>query len=230
MRLSERLTAVKNYVPRGHIVADIGADRGELSFQLLHEGIVPGVILSDISAKSIKRAESLFSDKNEAEFAEFRVGSGLSVLKPGEVETAVFAGMGGFTIRDILIADTDVVRSLKTMVIQAMGNTHVVRKTVLSLGFIVKSEVMLLEEGQYYTVLLCIPGEQTLDDTELFAGPCLIREKSTVLLNYLREEYAKENALLKYLETRGEGEKRREELRKKILLIEDSVKRMGVEL
>ena len=216
MKLSERLNAVKEFVPQGSVVADIGADRGELSLELIASGIAPKVILADISAKSLERAKVLFGEREETKKAEFRVGDGLKVLKPGEVDVAVFAGMGGPTICMILENSPAVVASLKGMIIQAMGNRDKVRKTLLDMGFALKGETMVEEDGQFYFILYAVPGEQTLDETELFAGPFLLKEKNAVLRRYLQIEKEKAQRILTLLQEKGEGMPRQQQLQAEI--------------
>lgn len=219
MKLSERLNAVKEFVPRGVRVADIGADRGELSLELIASGVASNVILADISSKSLERAKNLFGVREERKKAEFRVGDGLKVLKSGEVDIAIFAGMGGPTICGILEHSPDVVASLKGMIIQAMGNSDKVRSTLLRLGFALKGEAMVEEEGQFYSILYAIPGEQILDDDEIFVGPFLLAEKNPVLCRYLQVEKEKSLRILHLLEEKGEGHARCEELKAAIAKI-----------
>jgi tRNA (adenine22-N1)-methyltransferase len=212
MKLSERLNAVKQYIPQGIVVADIGADRGELSLYLLQENIAKKVILTDISEKSLYRAKQLFAGKKEAENADFRVGDGLAVLVPGEAEYAVFAGMGGLTIQKILTNAPDVAASLQGLIIQAMGNSNKVRAYLHEIGFAIIQETMILEENQYYTIIYACPGQQVLSPTEIFAGPCLLAKSDPLLKAYLNEEKKKAQAVLDRLLQRGEGASRREEL------------------
>ena len=226
MKLSERLNAVKEFVPHGSVVADIGADRGELSLELISSGIAPKVILADISAKSLERAKVLFGEREETKNAEFRVGDGLKVLKPGEVDVAVFAGMGGPTICMILENSPAVVSSLKGMIIQAMGNSDKVRKTLLDMGFALKGESMVEEEGQFYFILYAVPGEQTMDETELFAGPFLLKEKNAVLQRYLQIEKEKAQRILNLLQEKGEGMARQQQLQAEIDRIDRAEERM----
>lgn len=226
MKLSERLNAVKEFVPQGSVVADIGADRGELSLELIQSGVAPKVILADISAKSLERAKVLFGEREETKKAEFRVGDGLKVLSPGEVDVAVFAGMGGPTICMILENSPAVVASLKGMIIQAMGNSDKVRGTLLNMGFALKGETMIEEEGQFYFILYAVPGEQTLDETELFAGPYLLKEKNEVLKRYLQIEKEKAQRILMLLREKGEGMPRQQQLEADIAAITRAEERM----
>ena len=226
MKLSERLNAVKEFIPHGSAVADIGADRGELSLELISSGTSPKVILADISAKSLDRAKVLFGEREERKKAEFRVGDGLAVLSPGEVDVAVFAGMGGPTICGILENSPEVVSSLKGMVIQAMGNSDKVRRTLLEMGFCLKAEAMVEEEGQFYFILCAVPGEQRLDETEIYAGPCLLQQKDETLKRYLTEEKEKARRILTVLREKGEGFRRQEQLEAELNRIAAAEERM----
>ena len=226
MKLSQRLNAVKEMIPRGSVVADIGADRGELSLELIASGVSPKVILADISAKSLERAKVLFGEREERKKAEFRVGDGLAVLRPGEADAAVFAGMGGPTICEILKNSPEVVSSLKTMVIQAMGNSDKVRRTLLEMGFCLKAEAMVEEEGQFYFILCAVPGEQRLDETEIYAGPCLLQQKDETLKRYLTEEKEKARRILTVLREKGEGFRRQEQLEAELNRIAAAEERM----
>ncbi len=227
MKLSERLDTVKKYIPHGSIVADIGADRGELSLALISSGIASHVILSDISAKSLERAKVLFGERKEREKAEFRVGNGLAVLRPHEVDVAVFAGMGGPTVCTILENGAAVASSLKGMVVQAMGNSDKVRKTLLDLGFTLQGESLVEEEGQFYFILYAVPGKSSLDEMELYAGPCLLKRKDETLKRYLKAEKEKIQRILTLLREKDEGISRQQQLEaelNKIAAVEERLK------
>ena len=226
MKLSKRLRLAASFVPRGSIVADIGADRGELSYYLLKERIAEKAILTDISPLSLNRAKHFFAGKDEAAAADFRVGNGLSVLAPGEADVAVLAGMGGLTIVDILRHDEDTVRSLSSLVIQAMGNSDKVRSCLRSLGFTLADEAMVEEEGQFYTIVCAVPGAADWDEIELFAGPILLKKKDETLGHWLDWEKSKAETLLKRLSERHEGERRRLALKEKLSMIEAAKERL----
>lgn len=226
MKLSKRLCLAASFVPEGSIVADIGADRGELSYYLLKEGIAEKAILSDISPHSLDRAQRFFAGKKEASKADFRVGDGFSVLRPGEADVAVLAGMGGLTITDILWHDEDTVRSMSSLVIQAMGNSDKVRSCLRSLGFTLADEAMVEEEGQFYTIMRAVPGVADWDEIELFAGPVLLAKKDETLGRWLDRERIKSEALLKRLRERNEGGKRQLALTKILSMIDAAEKRL----
>ena len=51
---------------------------------------------------SLKKAEKLIVSMGYEDFADFRCGDGLSVIREGEIDLAVILGMGGMEIMKIL--------------------------------------------------------------------------------------------------------------------------------
>ena len=139
---------------------------------------------------------------------------------------AVFAGMGGPTICSILEQSPEVVSTLKGMIIQSMGNSDLVRRTLMQLEFCLKDEIMIEEEGQFYTILYGVPGKMSLDETEVFAGPFLLKKGDATLKQYLLREAEKATSLLKMLEAKGEGVSRQKELRAYLTLLKAAAERM----
>ena len=112
MKLDARLQAVLDFVPEGGAVADIGTDHGYLAAALIEEGRAEHVIASDLNLGPCEAARRTVREQNLKEQIEVRQGDGLTVLAPGEVQTACIAGMGGALMADILEAAPLVVRKL----------------------------------------------------------------------------------------------------------------------
>ena len=95
MKLTPRLQTIADEINPGETMADIGTDHGFLPVYLWENKISPNVIMADISAGSLAKAEencrAFFPDR---EF-DLRLGNGLEILQPGEVDAVVMAGMGG---------------------------------------------------------------------------------------------------------------------------------------
>jgi hypothetical protein len=81
---------------------DIGCDHGILSY-LLHEKC-HRVIGSDRSVSALKNAQQYLNHKINYNHIDLRLGNGLSVLKEydHDVNTMIMAGMGIYTMNDIL--------------------------------------------------------------------------------------------------------------------------------
>ena len=101
IKLNDRLQIIAERLKDEKTMADIGTDHGFLPVFLLQSGQCDRVILADISVPSLAKAEEncrrYFTGEYEecAARAEFRAGDGLTVLKPGEVDAVVIAGVGG---------------------------------------------------------------------------------------------------------------------------------------
>ena len=100
--LDARLAAAANYVRPGRAAADIGCDHGKLSAWLAGSGRCPRVFACDLCPGPLAKAEKTCAPW--ADVVECRLGSGLSVLAPGEASEIIIAGMGAETILEILDA------------------------------------------------------------------------------------------------------------------------------
>ena len=81
--LDARLAAAAELVRPGEPVADIGCDHGKLTAVLAASGNYPKVIGADLRPGPLEKARvtcAPYGDK-----VQLRLGSGLSVLAPGEV-------------------------------------------------------------------------------------------------------------------------------------------------
>ena len=100
--LDARLAAAAAYVRPGHIAADIGCDHGKLSAWLAGSGCCPLVFACDLREGPLQKARMTCAPW--ADKIQFRLGSGLSVLQPGEATEIIIAGMGAETVLEILDA------------------------------------------------------------------------------------------------------------------------------
>ena len=91
IKLSQRLQAIANFVPQGAKVADIGTDHGFLPCYLAQSGQAEQVIACDVNAQPLSLAQKNITDYNVADKVSTRLGNGLAVLKPGEVDTVTIA-------------------------------------------------------------------------------------------------------------------------------------------
>ena len=83
--------------------AEIGADHGKISLELLKQKKVKEVFLTDISDKSLQKSRDNFKENGFIGFAKFLVGDGLTVFRfPISDYEGIIAGMGGKEIINIL--------------------------------------------------------------------------------------------------------------------------------
>ncbi|MDD5922648.1 MAG: class I SAM-dependent methyltransferase [Eubacteriales bacterium] len=168
MRYSERLQKIENEIRRGETMADVGTDHGFLPIKLYSTGISPFVLLTDISPGSIRKAEQdwdRYLSAEDRKHVSFRVGSGLSPISSGEVDTVVIAGMGGLLISEILSEDLEKTRSFRRYVFQPRNNAGLLRDWLFRHGFRIERE-QIAEEGRFLCEILTAssPAESTVQD------------------------------------------------------------------
>ena len=102
-----------------------------------------------------------------ADKIQFRLGSGLSVLQPGEATEIIIAGMGAETVLEILDAAPWVRNEQYNFVFVPATKHSVLRKGLAQRGFALKSETLCRAAGRLYTVInaqytgrACLPVRQ----------------------------------------------------------------------
>ena len=190
-RLSPRLQAVADFVPEGEAVVDVGTDHGYIPIYLVETGKAPRAFAMDVGKGPLERAKAHVQQLNPQirERITLRLSDGLKELKPGEAGAVVIAGMGGDLMMRILNEGRHVWDTVKTWVLSPQSEPERVRRFLEEEGFAILREMMVKDGGKYYTVMEVRRGTMKLEHEEdYWYGPCLIKEKSPVLLEYLAQE------------------------------------------
>jgi tRNA (adenine22-N1)-methyltransferase len=180
--LSPRLAAVASYVLLGKPMADIGTDHGYLPAHLVQAGHVPRAIAGDLMPGPLDAARATIREAGLLDQVELRLGSGLQVLRPGEVMTATICGMGGALIAEIL--DAGPLAGIERLVLQPMGGEERLRAWLADNGWALIDEQLLAEGGRLYVVLVAEPGPMRLTEAELLIGPHLQRHGGPLLIRH----------------------------------------------
>lgn len=155
MKLSDRLQLIADEIIAGETMADIGTDHGFLPLYLMESGICPHVIMADISKGSLAKADENCRLAGPGKTYDLRLGDGIDVLKDGEVDVVVIAGMGGLLIRDILDWNVKKSRSIKRYIFQPRNKAGVLRYWLYLNGFDIEKE-SLVREGKYICEILTV--------------------------------------------------------------------------
>ena len=100
MQLSIRMQAVADMVTPGGRIADIGTDHGYVPIYLVEQNKTDHAIAMDVRKGPLARAGENIVRFGCSDRIETRLSDGLAMLKPGEADTVIIAGMGGLlTIR-----------------------------------------------------------------------------------------------------------------------------------
>ncbi len=153
LRLSARLAAIASLIEAGDRVADIGTDHALLSAYLVLSGRTPKVIASDVRSGPLAAATHTLARWGVAHVVELRMGHGLEVLTPGEVDTIVVAGMGGLRIVGLLQQRPDIVAKSRRIVLQPNTDALVVRTFVGSRGLAIVDDRLVHDRGKDYSII-----------------------------------------------------------------------------
>ena len=140
LHLDARLRAAAQLVRRGHRAADIGCDHGKLSAALVCSGRCPFVVAADLRPGPLSVARANMEAAGCADKVDLRLGNGLEVVRPGEAEDIIIAGMGAETICEILEAAPWVKDPAVRLVLVPATKHSVLRRWLCRQGFELKEE------------------------------------------------------------------------------------------
>ncbi len=221
--LSFRLQAVAELVTGGYRMADIGTDHAYVPICLVKAGRIPGAIAADVNKGPLLRAAEHIKANRLENQIETRLSDGFSALKPGEVQSAVLAGMGGGLMIRILKEGAGVTEYLEECILQPQSEVEKVRAFLLEEGFLFLEENMVLDDGKYYPMMKVKPpcrrkGEgkskenpleraqkQTWTEVELRYGKILLERQNPVLHEFLEREHCIKQQILSQLEKKDSG-------------------------
>lgn len=149
MKLSKRLAAAYDMVPKAHCIADVGTDHGYLAAALLQGSKAAYVIAIDINKGPLASAQAYLKEQGLDGQSECRLGNGLSVTQIGEVDVAVLCGMGGFLMADIIKAAPE---GIGTFILQPQNGHEALKRYLYDAGYGVMAERLIYDGGHYYEV------------------------------------------------------------------------------
>lgn len=158
MKLGSRLGALASFVPKGTRLADIGTDHAYLPIELVQKNIAASAVAGDVHAGPYEAAKENVEGLGLSHKISVRFGNGLAVLVPGEVDTAVIAGMGGSTIIEILISQPTVTYSLKRLILQPMVGAAAVRRWLVANQWCIADELLVQDDGRLYEIIVAEQG------------------------------------------------------------------------
>ena len=112
-----------------------------------------------------------------------RQGDGLSPVTE-KCEMISIMGMGGRTIRDILISGRKNLQSA-SLILSAHTDWHLIREAIRQIGYHIDREEPCFAAGRYYLVIRARSGAVSMTDREIRLGGPLFRSESPVLKPFL---------------------------------------------
>nr|WP_150960027.1 class I SAM-dependent methyltransferase [Aneurinibacillus sp. XH2] len=158
--ISKRLKQIALLVPQGSRLADIGSDHALLPVYLVQQGKIESAIAGELNPGPYAAAAKQVREAGLSGQIDVRNGDGLSVLKDGEADVAVIAGMGGHLIARILGEGIAALPSIRRLILQPNVGEEAVRQWLLDNGWFLEQEHIMEEDGKIYEILAAIRSEE----------------------------------------------------------------------
>ncbi len=185
--LSDRLQFIYDMVPVTEVIADIGTDHGYLPIALVKGGKAVKAYAMDVNQGPLDKANSNIKVHVAEDKVTTILSDGLNKL-PGDVKVVVIAGMGGMLMKRLLEDEKEKVANLEAMVLSPHLDEEQVRRQLHLMGWRIDSEKMVADNDKYYTVMVCVKGQEHYSELGYIYGEQLIVHKDPVFLELLRKK------------------------------------------
>lgn len=198
-KLSKRLEMVANFIDNNDkSVIDIGCDHGLLSIYLANKFKNLKIIASDVNKNALDNAKKNITKCGLNDRIETRLGSGISVINNNDnIDTIVVAGMGTNTIVEFLKCSRDKLVNVNKIIIQSNTDLYFLRKNMVSMGYFIDDEELVVDKGIIYTIIKFIKGKKKYSYKELYLGPILISKNSDLFVEKCMKELNNMKKILK---------------------------------
>lgn len=208
MQIGSRLETIGRLVTAGSVVADIGTDHAYLPVWLIEQGCIQKAIAGDIAQGPCQAARSTIAQHGLQQQVEVRMGSGLSVVQPGEASCITIAGMGASTMIAILEADMSVAEAAEALILQPMAGAASLRKWLCTHGWELVDEELVDDAPHFYEIMAARRGVSgAYSEAEYAVGPVLLAKQHALLTKQLERQLSTTRQLL---ENMGRSERAKE--------------------
>jgi tRNA (adenine22-N1)-methyltransferase len=133
IRLDARLSLAYDLYDPCELAADIGTDHAHLPAALLQRGRCRHMILTDLSESALRNARDEMIRLRLTDRVSLRLGDGLAPLEEPCGVISV-TGMGGRTVRDILLSGKDQLRGA-ALILSAHTDLPLIREALNLIGY-----------------------------------------------------------------------------------------------
>lgn len=229
-KLSVRLETVAKYVPLDSRLADIGSDHAYLPSYLVKKGRISFGIAGEVAKGPFQSAGKNVMAEGLTEMISVRMGDGLEVIQPGDVDCITIAGMGGSLIATILENGKEKLASVRRLVLQPNINAIAIRQWLVDNDWELIAEEILEEDNKIYEILVAEKGDPLKPyrdipfETGLLVGPFLLQRKEKTFKKKWVLEKKNWKRIYEQLESAApsvETEEKKQEVAKKLNLVEE---------
>ena len=185
INISERLKTVASFVlkEKSNKIIDVGCDHALLDIYLLENDSTLKLVASDNKKAPLENAKKNIERYSFLNKIELCLKDGIEKID-NDIDTVVIAGMGMETIVEILNNGKDELKHINRLIISSNNKYEDLRKTIISLGFLITDERIVYEEDKYYIVIEFKKGQKKYSNEELYFGPVLLNNIDELFNNY----------------------------------------------
>lgn len=180
IKISDRLKKITEYIDDNSNMVDIGCDHGLLDIYLIQNKKNIKIIASDVNEKALNNAIRNIKKYKLDDKIETVLSNGLDNIDTKNIDTIVIAGMGSHTITGILYNNLKKLKNVKKVVIQSNNDLDFLRYKVTKIGYYIAREELVRDAGIIYTILEFRKGYRFYTKKQLYFGPHLLKENSSL--------------------------------------------------
>lgn len=190
-KLSTRLQQILDLVEENQTFIDIGCDHGFLDIALAKKYPDAKIIASDINENALKNAKKNIQRVHLQNRISTIQSNGLENISVSDHTTMIISGMGSHTIVGILYQGYRKLKKVDTLILQSNNDLDFLRSKVIRLGYYIKEEKLVKDAGIFYTVIVFKKGFRLYSKKDIYLGPCLRKEKSSLFQEKVGEDLKK---------------------------------------
>lgn len=220
--LNQRLKTVAQYIQHERL-ADIGSDHAYLPLYALENNLIVSAIASEVVKgpydAAVQNVKRYHADKS----IDVRLGNGLEVIEPGEVDAITICGMGGPLIAEIITAGKDKLINQPRLILQSNIHTEAVRRALVSLHYEIIAEEIIKEKKHTYEIIVAEYANNKVNytDKEFKFGPFLLHNKNDIFVEKWDREYQHLKQVLSAIAHDPVHAEKHLQLQKEILLLKE---------
>lgn len=201
MNLTPRLLALAGELNQCKILIDVGTDHGYLPIFAVQQNLAAKALALDIKEIPLQGAEANVKDYNLTNKIECRLSDGLQNVEMKEIEAIVIAGMGGYTIKNILQMDLTKAQKAKYLLLQPNNGQERLRRWLSQVGFKIIAEGVVQERKHFYQWMkIVFDGQKReISNFEAIYGNPANHNNIDITIVWLNKEKSKVEKILKNL-------------------------------
>ncbi len=187
--MNQRLLAIAHKIQPGAVLADIGTDHAQLPIWLVQNGILQKAYACDVAEGPLQTARANIDQAGLQDQIIPLLSDGFDRV-PDDITAAVLAGMGFYTIRDILAkADPKLLAGLSQLIVQSNTDLKPLRTWIMQKGWSLTDEELVFEKGHAYVIMtLNVHEKANYTSMQLLCGPLLLEKGGEAFAAYCQKQ------------------------------------------